>query len=137
MRTACTAAHTYQEDNPIDHVLPWSLVWIDGLANVVLACKHCNGDKSGALPAIAIVDQRARARPKGVGDSGSKIQIADSTGACRCHGTSYVPTGQSEERADLVGVPRDRRARHQLPAVVIPKQLAVGAGNELKDCRPR
>lgn len=25
-------------DNPIDHVLPWSLVGIDGLANLVLAC---------------------------------------------------------------------------------------------------
>ncbi len=45
------------EDNPIDHVLPWSLVGIDGLANLVLACERCNGDKSGALPAIAIVDR--------------------------------------------------------------------------------
>jgi HNH endonuclease len=44
-------------NNPVDHVLPWSLVGIDGLANLVLACARCNGDKSGALPAIAIVDQ--------------------------------------------------------------------------------
>lgn len=44
-------------DNPVDHVLPWSLVGIDGLANLVLACARCNGDKSGALPAIAIVDR--------------------------------------------------------------------------------
>ncbi|WP_252394057.1 HNH endonuclease [Candidatus Mycolicibacterium alkanivorans] len=43
--------------NPIDHVLPWSLVGIDGLANLVLACARCNSDKSGALPAIAIVDR--------------------------------------------------------------------------------
>lgn len=35
--------------NPIDHVLPWSLVGIDGLSNLVLACAKCNGDKSGAL----------------------------------------------------------------------------------------
>jgi hypothetical protein len=43
--------------NPVDHVLPWSLVGIDGLANLVLACSKCNGDKSGALPAVEIVDR--------------------------------------------------------------------------------
>ncbi|MFM8856974.1 MAG: HNH endonuclease [Actinomycetota bacterium] len=43
--------------NPVDHVLPWSLVGIDGLANLVLACARCNGDKSGALPAIEVVDR--------------------------------------------------------------------------------
>lgn len=45
------------ENNPIDHVLPWSLVGIDGLANLVLSCARCNGDKSGALPTITIVDR--------------------------------------------------------------------------------
>lgn len=44
-------------NNPVDHVLPWSLVGIDGLANLVLACARCNGDKSGALPAMSIVDR--------------------------------------------------------------------------------
>ncbi|KUI25597.1 HNH endonuclease [Mycobacterium sp. IS-1742] len=44
-------------DNPIDHVLPWSLVGIDGLANLVLACRRCNGDKSNALPAVPLVDR--------------------------------------------------------------------------------
>ncbi len=44
-------------NNPIDHVLPWSLVGIDGLSNLVLACARCNGDKSGALPAVSIVDR--------------------------------------------------------------------------------
>lgn len=41
--------------SPVDHVFPWSLVGIDGLANLVLACAKCNGDKSGALPAVEIV----------------------------------------------------------------------------------
>lgn len=44
-------------NNPIDHVLPWSLVGIDGLANLVLACARCNSDKCGALPALSIVDR--------------------------------------------------------------------------------
>ena len=48
-------------NNPIDHVLPWSLVGIDGLSNLVLACARCNGDKSGALPAVGIVDRVAAA----------------------------------------------------------------------------
>ena len=47
-------------NNPIDHVLPWSLVGIDGLSNLVLACARCNGDKSGALPAVKIVDRVLR-----------------------------------------------------------------------------
>ena len=38
-------------------MLPWSLVGIDGLSNLVLACSRCNGDKSGALPAVRIVDR--------------------------------------------------------------------------------
>lgn len=54
-------------NNPIDHVLPWSLVGIDGLANLVLACARCNGDKSGSLPAVAIVD-RVLERDQGVLD---------------------------------------------------------------------
>lgn len=44
-------------NNPVDHVLPWSMVGIDGLANLVLACARCNGDKSGALPAMGLVDR--------------------------------------------------------------------------------
>jgi HNH endonuclease len=44
-------------DNPVDHVLPWSLVGIDGLANLVLACVRCNSDKRSALPAVAIIDR--------------------------------------------------------------------------------
>ncbi|MEZ0362637.1 HNH endonuclease [Mycobacterium sp. pUA109] len=52
-------------DNPIDHVLPWSLVGIDGLANLVLACPRCNGDKRHALPSVEIVN-RALGRDRGV-----------------------------------------------------------------------
>ena len=44
-------------NNPIDHVLPWSLVGIDGLANLVLACTRCNSDKGGAIPAIALINR--------------------------------------------------------------------------------
>lgn len=58
-------------DNPIDHVLPWSLVGIDGLANLVLACARCNTDKRHALPAVDIVD-RVLGR-----DRDSLEQIAD------------------------------------------------------------
>lgn len=44
-------------DNPVDHVLPWSLVGIDGLANLVLSCARCNTDKRHALPAVDLVDR--------------------------------------------------------------------------------
>nr|WP_314144381.1 HNH endonuclease signature motif containing protein [uncultured Rhodococcus sp.] len=35
----------------VDHVLPWSRVGIDGLANLVLACPSCNTSKCQLLPA--------------------------------------------------------------------------------------
>jgi hypothetical protein len=60
--------------NPIDHVLPWSLVGIDGLANLVLACARCNGDKRQALPSPGIID-----RVLG-GDRAVLEQIADDIG---------------------------------------------------------
>ena len=36
----------------VDHVLPWSLIPINGLANLVASDPACNGDKSASLPAI-------------------------------------------------------------------------------------
>ena len=47
----CTAP--LRSSSPVDHVLPWSRVGIDGLANLVAACERCNSDKSNALPAVA------------------------------------------------------------------------------------
>ena len=44
----CEAALT--SVSPIDHVLPWSRVGIDGLANLVPACAACNASKTNALP---------------------------------------------------------------------------------------
>jgi 5-methylcytosine-specific restriction endonuclease McrA len=41
--------------SPVDHVLPWSRVGLDGLANLVAACARCNGSKSNALPEPALV----------------------------------------------------------------------------------
>ncbi|MGV0833955.1 HNH endonuclease [Mycolicibacterium thermoresistibile] len=61
-------------NNPIDHVLPWSLVGIDGLANLVLACARCNGDKSGALPAVAIVDRVLERDPTILEEVAASIQ---------------------------------------------------------------
>jgi hypothetical protein len=59
-------------DNPVDHVLPWSRVGIDGLANLVLACRKCNGDKLHSLPSVDLVG-RALSRKRGTLE-----QIADS-----------------------------------------------------------
>lgn len=59
----CDAALAY--DNPVDHVLPWSLVGIDGLANLVPSCRRCNGDKRNSLPTPSIID-RALGRDRGV-----------------------------------------------------------------------
>jgi len=57
-------------DNPVDHVLLLSRVGIDGLANLVLACRSCNGDKLNARPV-------APARRRGSGQGLLLEQIAD------------------------------------------------------------
>jgi len=49
--------------SPVDHVLPWSRVAIDGLANLVPACERCNSDKSNALPAVETVTRVLATRP--------------------------------------------------------------------------
>jgi hypothetical protein len=64
-------------NNPIDHVLAWSLVGVDGLSNLVLACARCNGDKSSALPAVSIVDRGAGARPRCTGADRIRDSVAD------------------------------------------------------------
>ena len=53
--------------DPVDHLLPWSRVGIDGLANLVTACRGCNASKSGSLPAVGLVTL-ALARPVAVLD---------------------------------------------------------------------
>ena len=50
-------ASALAHNNPVDHVLPWSLLGIDGLANLVLACPRCNSDKRHSLPTPEIMDQ--------------------------------------------------------------------------------
>ena len=61
-------------NNPLDHVLPWSLVGIDGLANLVLACTRCIGDKSGALPALTIVDRVLKRERNALEEIASELQ---------------------------------------------------------------
>lgn len=51
--------------DPVGHVLPWSRIGIDGLANLVLSCGRCNGSKLHALPALDLVD-RALSRERTV-----------------------------------------------------------------------
>jgi hypothetical protein len=101
-------------NNPVDHVLPWSLVGIDGLANLVLACARCNGDKSGALPAVAIVG-RVLARDREVLEQiASEIQwptqrdrvVAVALGIYRVHAGMPTWSGYKQtERLDISFLP--------------------------------
>ena len=103
-------------NNPIDHVLPWSLVGIDGLANLVLACARCNSDKSGALPAVTIVDRVLSATETCWNRSHPKC-VADPARPGRGGGPGYIPRATGG-RADLVGLQAERAVGHQLSAVV-------------------
>jgi 5-methylcytosine-specific restriction endonuclease McrA len=60
----CFYCHTRLETGGhVDHVLPWSITPIDGVANLVVSCQPCNTSKSDNLPAIHHVT-RALKRPK-------------------------------------------------------------------------
>ena len=80
-----------QDNDPIDHVLPWSLVGIDGLANLVLACDRCNGDKRHALPALDIVD-----RVRTVTKTSSSRSPLRSTGPPNTSASSTSPADSTE-----------------------------------------
>jgi len=107
-------------DNPVDHVLPWSRVGIDGIANLVLACRRCNGDKLHALPSLALMD-RALARDRGILE-----QIADSIAWPTEYGR-VLSAARGVYRGEPVGAPTwdgFRRSR-QLDVVFPPDWLRV------------
>ena len=95
-------------NNPIDHVLPWSLVGIDGLANLVLACARCNGDKHQGLPAVEIVD-RVLARDRDALEGHHKpYPVAYSIPARRRGRTGPISraTGRSAHMVRVTSTPR-------------------------------
>ena len=103
-------------DNPMDHVLPWSLVGIDGLSNLVLACARCNGDKSRALPAVMIVERVLRRERGALEEIASALQwptqhdrvLAAARGIYRGQ-PAGVPTWsgyKQTERLDISFLPR-------------------------------
>jgi hypothetical protein len=98
-------------NNPIDHVLPWSLVGIDGLSNLVLACARCNADKSGALPAVGIVDRVLRRERDALEEIASALQwptqyervVAAARGTYRGQ-PAGVPTWSGYKRTERLDV---------------------------------
>ncbi len=99
-------------DNPIDHVLPWSLVGINGLANLVLACRRCNSDKSNALPATPLVDRALdEARLSALEDIATELQwptqrervVAAARGVYRGQ-PSGVPTWSGYKRSERLDI---------------------------------
>ena len=122
-------------NNPIDHVLPWSLVGIDGLANLVLACARCNGDKSGALPAVSIVD-RVLERERDV-SGGDRVR--------NCSGrpsmTASSRAARGIYRGQPTGVPTWSGYKQTSGWTSAFRRGGRDAGqrssrNELQDCRP-
>jgi hypothetical protein len=73
--------------SPVDHVLPWSRVGLDGLANLVPACRACNSSKSSALPVVEHVERalgRGRTVLSSIGSEiGWPVQWERTAGAAR------------------------------------------------------
>lgn len=44
--------HLTRKGTEVDHVLPWSRTYIDGVVNLVATDKTCNGNKSDTLPVV-------------------------------------------------------------------------------------
>lgn len=57
----------------VDHVLPWSRVGINGLANLVLACPSCDTSKSQLLPARSHVVRALDRGPESITDLATSI----------------------------------------------------------------
>lgn len=110
-------------DNPVDHVLPWSRVGIDGMANLVLACQRCNTDKLHALPSVSLVG-RALQRDREVME-----QIAAAITWPTQH-DQVVSAARGLYRVQPSGTPTwdGFRASVQLDLVHLPEWLRVDYG---------
>ena len=51
----CDDRFRARADVEVDHVLPWSRIPIDGVANLVLADRRCNAAKSASMPDVGIL----------------------------------------------------------------------------------
>ena len=61
-------------DVHVDHVLPWSRVAIDGLANLVVADPRCNLAKSASLPAVVHVATALTRPPAALADIAAPLR---------------------------------------------------------------
>lgn len=106
---------------PVDHVLPWSRVGIDGLANLVVACATCNTDKSQTLPSHP--DRRAGRypRPKTDGAHRQRARLAHPARPRGCGSAWSV----SRTTTGNAAVERCRSGRSGRPRVDV--RLAVGS----------
>lgn len=62
---------------PVNHLVPCSRVGLVGLANLMLACLGCNGDKGLTLPAPALVEAAAGAQAHRARATGRRAVLAD------------------------------------------------------------
>lgn len=96
--------------SPVDHVLPWSRVGLDGLANLVAACTRCNGNKSNALPEPTLVAEALDRGEQALARIGSGIdwpvQYARTRNAARglyLSSPSGTPLWRSRDEYGTVG----------------------------------
>jgi hypothetical protein len=98
-----------RSDNPIDHVLPWSLVGIDGLANLVLDLPAVQRRQTPGVAVAGDCRPGTRARSRCAGADRHRDCLAHSvrTGD-RCCPWALPRTGA--RCADVVGAPADEPA---------------------------
>jgi hypothetical protein len=96
--------------SPVDHVLPWSLVGIDGLANLA-SSGMCQVQRKQEWRPPGGRDRRpgAGARPRGAGGNCSSDSMADSTGA-----------GSGSSQRDFPGPARRRAHLGRIPTIHSP-----------------
>lgn len=55
-------------------MLPWSVLHIDGVANLVVACRKCNSSKSDSLPDLQHVDRAISRNPAKLNEIAAQVE---------------------------------------------------------------
>ncbi len=121
----CFYCHTRVREpvqGEVDHFVPWSRYPDDGLDNLVVADKACNGFKSNSLPAAEHVTRWARRFVEGSDEHAQLSDLAES-GAWDRHAARSLNVA----RAIYLRLPEDARLWRRGKEFIAPDSAVIGA----------
>jgi len=127
----CDALLRDPAQGEVDHFLPWSRYPDDGLDNLVVADKVCNGHKSSSLAAAEHLAHWAR---RFIDGSGEYAQLTDL--AQRASWDRHAARSRSVARAIYLRLPDDARLWLHAKEFIAPDRVLIGTALNDESTRP-